>query len=312
MEISLDKVRTGIQHPRLIAREVNKLAFDLRDDEEDAESAVDFFEEDWDNLLLLDACRYDYFAARHDLPGRLESRRSNASATIEYLRSNLDGRDLRDVVYVTGNPQLQRNLDEGNIEVQLHDIINVWQDDGWDDEHRTVRPETMAEYTRRAVEEYPDKRIVAHFIQPHSPYLGPTARDHEKFDALNFFHKLLTGDITVDRALLRRAYRENLDLALEVVEDLLDDLPGKTVISSDHGEMLGDRGRPLPIREFGHPPYLPYDELVNVPWHVYENGQRKRTSKGEALSERTGMTERETDEADQDVVEERLQQLGYV
>ena len=311
MEISLDKVRTGLQHPRLVAREFNKLTFSLRGpDEEDADRTVDFFEADWDNLLLLDACRYDYFAARHDLPGRLESRRSNASATIEYLRSNLDGRDLTDVVYVTGNPQLQRNIDEGNISVDLHDVVNVWKDDGWDDEHRTVRPDTMAEYTRRAVEEYPDKRIVSHFIQPHSPYIGATGQSHEKFDTLNFFHELLIGDVTVDRALLRRAYRENLDLALAVVDDLLPDLPGKTVVSADHGEMLGDRGRPLPIREFGHPPNIHYDELVEVPWHVYENGPRKRITEGEALGEReeTGGDEA----ADEDVVEDRLKQLGYV
>ncbi|MFB6131661.1 MAG: hypothetical protein ABEJ28_12675 [Salinigranum sp.] len=305
MRLSLENLQTGVRHPRLVAREFNKVTSRVRRSTGVGGRAIDFFEADWDNLVLLDACRYDYFAAQADLPGRLESRRSNASATVEYLRQNVDGRDLTDVVYVTANPQLQRNLDRGAIDVRLHDLINVWREDGWDDERRTVRPETMAEYTRRAVEEHPDKRIVAHFIQPHSPYIGPTGRRHEKFDALNFFHKLVTGEISVDPRILQRAYAENLDIALDVVGELLADLPGRTVVSADHGEMLGDRGRPIPIREYGHPPYLHYEKLIEIPWLVHENGARKEIRAGAAVRQDEGAPE-------DDVVEDRLKHLGYV
>ncbi|WP_458206757.1 hypothetical protein [Haladaptatus sp. NG-SE-30] len=35
------------------------------------DGAVDIFDEDWDNLVILDVCRYDAFAVRSSLPGML-------------------------------------------------------------------------------------------------------------------------------------------------------------------------------------------------------------------------------------------------
>lgn len=300
MEDTVRRVKRGISEPHLVVREFNKYYYRFRGPDDDA---VDIFDEDWDNLLLLDACRYDTFEQRADLPGSLEKRMTRSSSTLEYLDEYIDGADLRDVVYVTANPQLYRKQD--NIDINLHQIINVWQEEGWDDEFRTVRPETVGEAAIRAQEEYPNKRIVVHFIQPHYPFIGPTGQAHFDLDSLDFWNRVSTGEITVDEDVLWRAYEENLDVVLPTVEHLLTELQGKTVVTADHGEMIGERASPIPMREYGHPTELRTKELVTVPWLEYQNGERREITREENDSIK------EMDEMDSDVVDERLEDLGY-
>jgi len=102
------------------------------------------------------------FESTSQLDGTLSSRISKASSTVEWLQANFDGRDLSDTVYVTANPQLERN--RGSWDITLHETINVWLDEGWDDETRTVRAETMTEAALDAVERFPHKRLVVHYM----------------------------------------------------------------------------------------------------------------------------------------------------
>jgi len=69
--------------------------------------------EDWDNLFILDACRYDMFADRIDLAGSLESRISLGSSSEEFMERNFVGEQFHDTVYINANPFIPRlNLDE--------------------------------------------------------------------------------------------------------------------------------------------------------------------------------------------------------
>jgi len=125
---------------------------------------------EWDTLLLLDACRYDLFeeALRdHPLPGELSMRRSMESGTPGYLAENFAGGTFHDVVYVTANPYVHTELPPGT----FHEVVPVWRD-GWDEELATVTPETVAGAAREAHDEHPDKRLVVHFNQPHTPFIG--------------------------------------------------------------------------------------------------------------------------------------------
>ena len=73
-----------------------------------------------------------------------------------------------------------------------------------------------------------------------------------------------------NQRLLKEAYRDNLRLVLKHAADLVPMLEGKVVITSDHGEALGEHGL------FLHPlfrPYFPHRswglavaELRIVPW----------------------------------------------
>lgn len=78
---------------------------------------------------------------------------------------------------------------------------------------------------------------------------------------------------------------------------------GKTVVTADHGNYVGERASPIPIREWGHPRGLYDDPVVKVPWLEYTNGSRREIKKEEPYAE--------TESTDSDVVESRLQELGY-
>lgn len=301
------RVRRGFREPHLLVRQLNEWYFEVHDAYFDDRERVDFFEEDWDNLLLLDACRYDTFADLHDLPGRLEPRHAGSSSTIEFLKRYLDDRDLTDTVYVTANPQHYRKSERGFVSTRFHDVVEVWQEDGWDETVRTVRPETVAAAAERAGDRYPHKRLVVHFLQPHYPYIGPTGREHFDNDSLDFFNRVLNGEVDVDDEVLRRAYRENLAAVLPSVHRLLEALDGRSVVSADHGEMFGERAFPLPMREYGHPTGIHTDELTRIPWLVYDTGSRREIRANGRAARTT-----ESADVDADVVHDRLQDLGYV
>ena len=197
--------------------------------------------------------------------------------------------------------------------LKTHVTINVWLDEGWNEETGTVRAETMTEAALDAVERFPHKRLVVHYMQPHYPFV-PAETDFDK-DHLqqidgdsdgptgeNVWNQKFTGDLNISRDDLWSIYIENLEYALEHVAELLEALSGKTVVTSDHGNYVGERASPIPIREYGHPRGL-YDEpVVRVPWLVYEDGSRRDIRTEDADS---------TGDIESSVVIDRLQDLGY-
>ncbi|SDM61612.1 hypothetical protein SAMN04487949_2271 [Halogranum gelatinilyticum] len=300
---SRSQLKKAVAEPRRLWWELNRLYYRRLGTRPHNTDGIDLFAADWDNLLILDACRYDTFAEHSTLPGTLTSRTSRGSATSEWIRANFHGQTLHDTVYVSASPMLYRNRD--TVDVEFHAVVDIWKEAGWDETYRTVLPETVTEAARQAAARYPDKRLLVHYLQPHYPFLGPTGREHFAGDRLNFqWMDLTTGTLTTDPELVRTAYRENLDVVLPHVEELLSDLRGKTVVTSDHGQMLGERGFPIPVPGYGHPPGVYNESLTRVPWHEYTNGKRKRIVADEPTFER--------DTVDDSVVTERLEQLGYV
>ncbi|WP_132057802.1 hypothetical protein [Halorussus amylolyticus] len=282
---------------------------------DDPENGVDIVAEDWDNLLILDACRYDMFSRLNTLPGDLERRRSRSSSTGTFLNRNFSNGPYHDIVYVTATPMLNIMLDTENL---FHDVINVWES-AWNEEFRTVMPETMAEATREAYEQYPNKRIIAHFVQPHYPFIGETARENlpEQRGFERGRKEVLTGDGEVqakaiwkqleegaiDRESVQEMYDENLETVLEAIEPLVEHFDERTIVTSDHGNMLGEFAWPFPIRIYGHPE-IRTDELVTVPWLVIGGTTRKELI--------TDSPVEQGDTVESTVARERLADLGYV
>jgi hypothetical protein len=226
------------------------------------------------------------------------------------MRTNFDGRSLHDTVYVTANPHVYRLGDD-----VFHDVVDLLET-RWDEESRTVRPEAVVEEAITAHETYPDKRLIVHFMQPHFPFLGPTGAefphqglethldDDDRSGAPNPWFALI-HDRDVDVEAVLAAYRENLDVVLPHVEALLEALPGKSVVTSDHGNLIGERGTPVPVRMYGHPRGLHQDELLAVPWLEVDADERRRT-----VSEPPVRAGSEAD-PDEQVVDRRLRALGY-
>lgn len=276
-------------------------------------STVDHLSQDWDNLVILDACRYDTFAEMADFGGELEWKLSPASATAYWFKNVVDSRTFYDTVYVSANPRITR------YEENFHAVDNVW-DWGWDDELKITPPEPVVEAALQAYNEYPNKRIVVHFMQPHLPYIGEYGRnsidnitgeqrgreralgedvaDQEWRNALD---ELEQGNIATEQ--IERAYRENLEVVLPHVQILVDEFEERTVVSSDHGEVFAERGWPYPGKIYGHPGRVPAFKLRQVPWLTVD-GQRRKSVESEDPT-----TSREYDESH---VEERLRHLGYL
>jgi hypothetical protein len=237
----------------------------------------------------------------------LDTRISRGSSTVEFLRGNFDGGEFLDTVYVTANPQLYRHRDE--IDVEFYDVIDVWREEGWDEEHRTVLPETMTRFAKQAIDDYPNKRLIFHYIQPHYPFLGSSDEfdkghlSETNPDKENVWGQLITGEASVEPEEVVELYYDNLERTLPHIEELLDYAERKTVVTADHGNMLGERARPIPIREWGHPRGIYTEELVKVPWLV-----RSVSDRPEVVAEEP---EREDTTVDEDVVAERLRNLGY-
>lgn len=308
---SLKDLRTALQHPRSFPREFNRLYHTRLRRWEYNRAAPNIFEKDWDNLLILDACRYDAFErvyGEFDLPGNLGWELSRGSSTMEFMKGNINGTDLTDTVYVTGTTMLYRNsVLDSHVKHNLHDVVDVWEEaievDEWG-----IRPDRMANEARAAAEQYPNKRLVVHFIQPHIPFIGEFGRERFGDVEGSLWRKQRRGDLGADDADLWRAYMENLRMVVPAVADLLGDLPGKSVVSADHGQLIGERQRPLPFRDYGHPTGIYRDELVKVPWLEYDGGHRKRVEAGDS---NTKYDEKNRDDLD-DKAEEHLRNLGYL
>ena len=274
-------------------------------------------EQDWDNLLILDACRFDLFEevmreTDFEIPGQLEKVTSRGSGTPEFLRENFKGSRFDDTVYVTANPFSMKIIDD-----PFHETDHVWVD-GWDDAEQTVLPEVVCDRTLAAEEKHPNKRLISHFMQPHHPFVGDTrlendpglewvrarATDGDVPDVQFVWERLGRG--MVDAAEVWQAYRDNLIRALDPIADLVQELEGKTVITSDHGNGFGERLRPFPTRVYGHDERIRIPALVDVPWFVVDSDGRKTITA--ASGERAdAATDRNTDER----IEEKLKALGY-
>ncbi|WP_254766098.1 hypothetical protein [Salinilacihabitans rarus] len=255
---------------------------------------LDIMKEDWDTLLLIDACRYDYFAEESDLPGMLDDRLAPGSMSLEFIDRTFAGRQFHDTVYVTANPFAARI--EPNT---FHDIISLI-DDYFDSSIRTVPPEELTTAVREAHNEYSDKRIVAHYMQPHAPFLSNFGRSIT--DELTWKGDQYHLSETISVSDVKRAYRENVRIILDELERVIPDISGKIVVTSDHGELLGERLFPIPIRGFEHPKSIYKKELLRVPWLEIETGTRRRIE---------SEPPRERERIVSETAKKRLEQLGY-
>ncbi|WP_459191542.1 hypothetical protein [Halosimplex sp. J119] len=243
------------------------------------------------------------FEEMNTIDGTLRAVTSRGSDTAEFLMENFksDSSKYDEIVYISGNPQTKAQ----DVDGLFHEMIPVWATD-WDDELRTVHPSVMEDRILEIHEEYPQKRLIGHFIQPHYPFIGETGSQlahrtlHGEGEiedpgdtSESIWARLQKGEVEEDK--VWEAYRENLELVIPHLQSLVEELDGKTVITSDHGNAFGRFG------QYGHPTRRFLEELVKVPWLEIECETRKTISAGEVT---------ESDISDSKV-EDRLSHLGY-
>lgn len=307
--VSLANLKRAARNPRLFLREAHRLfswplhqlnAYYL---DRTLPEAVNVLDRDWDTLVILDACRYDYFESYNRISGDLNLTFVDGNRSWEFMQNNFVERQAHDTVYVTANPYADQ-LPDGT----FHYVDYLT--DRWNEEIGTVLPEDVRQAAIDANREYPNKRLIVHFMQPHRPYLGPTAEElrsridlkgfRNEGDGLQIWGAAKQKDVTVEE--VREAYAESLTIVLEEAAELVNALNGKTVITADHGEMLGERVSPITSRVWGHSEGFSTRLLRTVPWLSIEgNDRREITTDAPETSE----------ELQGDSVSERLEALGY-
>lgn len=276
--------------------EVNRRYHHWRVGNEYNTAGFEIFEEDWDNLIILDACRYDKFAEENHLSGRLEARRSRGSTSREFIKGNFADKQLLDTAYVSDNPWFARLQQHINANIYHFELTERDAFDG-----AVTHPKSFTDEMIDRVREFDDKRLILHYVQPHDPYFDEEGK--ELFWGFNCPRRLKQEGYNRENVV--DAYTRTLRLVLSEVERLLPHLVGKTVITADHGEMLGERMSPIPIARYEHPAGVYTDELVKIPWFVIESEQRKTIETADSPSLW------EVDDPDQSV-DERLRNLGYL
>ena len=316
---SLKNLRTILKNPQAILGEVDAVGlkanrwYHKRFSENDG---VHVAAEEWDNLIILDDCRYDLFEAVHQFDGTLSAVKSRGSTSVEFLDENFTGDTHHDTVYITANPYAHK-LDGD----EFHRVYDLMSSD-WNETEETVMPDRVAERTIEAAETHSNKQLIAHFMQPHYPFIGelgkeighrgyaPKQSDNGKIPDNNggyrtdytVWGKLQYNLDGLTKERVWEAYQENLEIVLKEVEQLVEKLDGKTVITADHGNLVGERLSPIPVRGYGHPGYLRQEELTLVPWMELEYSSR-RDVVAEPPAE---------DTEQQDVDREKLEALGYI
>jgi hypothetical protein len=325
---------------------------------------VQIMQESWDYLIILDACRYDYFEQvwQNYFAGDLERRISVGSATREWRNKSFTGH-YDDVVYISANPHINSSVRIKGFLATEHffKVYDLWQDE-WDNEKGTVLPETVTNRAIDIIGANAHKRAIVHYIQPHQPYLsfdmteavahryrsvvrkmpdktksrGANVAAVEKVlsiintalycmgfgghlagwklrELLNMSPANHTDAIRREhgKEALRRAYKENLEIVLESTAKLVGALSGKIVVTSDHGEVLGENNC------YEHWSRSSNKFLLEIPWLVIDKGIRTTEPAKSACDERQQKnaapvsSDQGADDETKRKIQEKLKALGY-
>lgn len=309
---SLSKFAKAVRNPKLFIEEARRVALSVNAAYSrftPPDSVCDVVAEEWDSLIVLDGCRYDLFEEVNTFENEPEYRISAGSESWEFLRENFEGRKLHDTIYVTANPHAPK-LSSGT----FFQTVNLL-DSHWDEELRTVTPQAMTQEALKIHSEHPDKRLIIHYMQPHFPFIGEkgqqiahsginTGDQTDDSEGRHIWFGLRDNKLDLNDEAVYEAYRENLDLTLPHVHELISGLDGLSVVTSDHGNMVGDKTGPIPVKGYGHPRGFHTTPLVKVPWLRIDSGERRVVTAEPPLESRSTKMDSET-------VADRLADLGY-
>ncbi|MFB6187392.1 MAG: hypothetical protein ABEI86_11050 [Halobacteriaceae archaeon] len=256
---------------------------------------VKIYEEEWDLLIVLDACRYDLMmdvADEYEFIDSVDRIWSPASTSEFWLKENFNEEHsdkMKESAMVTGNTFTEYCLSESEFQI----LDEVWSY-SFDDELETIPADSVLDRTIKIMRKYNPKYTVSHFMQPHAAFINrpdiepaPTTQ--------SVWKSLIYG--TNDGSELWQAYRDNLRYVLDRVEILLNSVDAeKVVITADHGNAMGEWWT------YGHVGYVPIESQRAVPW-IETSATNDGSYQPGDIKEGNGVD---------DDVEEKLRTLGYV
>lgn len=281
------------------------------------------YSEDWDALIILDACRVDALREvqhEYEFLTDIESRWSRGSTSKEWLENTFieSYRDeIESTTYITSN-YYSTELREDNMNrlgypmmesepvgeqvfqtllqddilyaSEFGDFISLFDKSVYED-GKQLHPDVVTDCAITVGREDDWDRVIIHYMQPHHPFIQRDQPPHAHREPFSYLND--GGDFET----VWEGYLDNLRLVLDSVELLLENFDADTtVITADHGELFGEWG------QTGHGVGIPHPNLRKVPW---VETTASDTGSHEPAYERTDKR------ASEDELHERLEALGY-
>jgi hypothetical protein len=251
VQLPKDAIRKGLQRPDIAARWLKNRG--TAEFEKYLTQTVGWhpFGNEWDVLVILDACRYDLAVEspatdQFGQPKRVWSLGGNSPTWIDRAFSAASSDQLASTAYISGNPFTR---DAPIKQLAYHDNLLEY---AFDDELGTVPPRPVTDRATSAIRAGVADRYILHYMQPHLPPVYDSDESEEfEHDIIpphhgggdtNYWREAVNGERSGE--MVARAYRRNLTPVIEDVELLLRNVDADTVtITADHGNFLGERGR---------------------------------------------------------------------
>lgn len=296
-----------------------------------------FYERDWDILIILDAARYDIVSEisdDYDYIDTVDKIRSRGSHSSEWCYNTFVtdhekyDEDIRNTHYITGNviASLVLNgasdtdfLDDGSYVEEaasqeyehkrierLSSYQPAWKD-SLDMECEHIPPQSI---TARLLDILPNRRendkYMLHYMQPHEPFVEADSERRNRWpnskEDISMFNM---SDNDYNQ--LMQNYKDNhryifdhLRIIMNQIDNDLD-----VAISADHGNITNKvLGVPY---TFGHPNYVFFSkQLRNVPWiEVDQSKSRDPIREWDEIE-----VDKASNHTDEEVID-RLESLGY-
>lgn len=292
------------------------------------------FDEDWDLLIVLDACRVDAIkeiSNEYDFIDEesISSRWSVGSTSKEWINNTFTHKyekELANTAYITANGFSYdiRADDRNNAYIEFENTVlenregllvpllggivdeselglldGLWGDpDIAQDEENQRLPSSVTNHTIWVGRNTDFDRVIAHYMQPHAPFYSSSKNYQELKNYEQKPFSALRSGTPKDK--VWDAYLDNLRFALDSVEILLNNFDAeKVIITADHGELFGELGL------YSHQAGVPHPSLRRVPW-VSTSASDSNTytpdvSKEEVIEQKSGR-----------ISDESLKALGYL
>ena len=276
------------------------------------------YDEDWELLIVLDACRVDVLdsvASEYDFIENVESQWSVGSHSHEWLTQTFSEDytdEIGETAYISGNGHTHETFITKDYPPD-EDVPFCWpnwrtvdtEDFGqldmlWETAHEDqlgVPPRAITDRTVEIARKSDHDRLIAHYMQPHIPYIaGALAEDRSPTEVeAKGWKSLESGDADHDK--VWQLYKDNLRLVLNEVEILLENVDKENVVvTADHGNAFGE------YSIYGHPEGMLLPCVKKVPWV-----ESSAVDSGEFTPSRKYVDDTETTD-----IEDHLHDLGYM
>jgi len=232
-------------------------------------------------FIILDSCRYDSFKNTIMLKNigkkfkgyDLQAVRSAGSNTYEWLPIVFSLKEMKEIKIFSCHPAINKMKEPfkaftASRYIPTKNIVSL-DNKCWDEDLLTCPPKKV----RRAVvnEGLSDKNLIW-FIQPHFPWLFDPQLTRKVLEINDELHVLGESikqamiELNIPADKIRGYYNASLHITLIEVFKMLRKLEplGRIVISSDHGELLGE------YNLYNHYKDMHLPELMTVPWFEVE------------------------------------------